>query len=78
MVNSKNPLLLFATHVVEQFDTVKIPFSDAQKKVFEFLSIVQLPIAFFGSRLVPLINYAIGSSTLKLLPSSLWSPSTEQ
>ena len=29
------------------------------------MSLVQLPIAFFGSRLVPLINYAIGRSTLK-------------
>ena len=34
---------------------------------FEFLSIVQLAIAFFGSRLVPLINYAIGPSTLKVV-----------
>ena len=36
------------------------------KKFFEFLSIVQLSlsIAFFGSWLVLLINYAIGPSTL--------------
>ena len=81
MDNSKNPLLLFGTRVIErsdtvfsdtqkkffelQSDTVKVPFSDAQKKFFEFLSIVKLPIAFFGSWLVLLINYAIGPSTLK-------------
>ena len=65
MVNSKNPLLLFGTCEVERSDTVKVPFSDAQKSFFEFLSMVQLPIAFFGSRLAPLINYAIGPSTLK-------------
>ena len=65
MDNSKNPLLLFGTRVVEQSDTVRVPFLDAQKKFFEFLSIVQLPIAFFGIRLDPLINYAIGLSTLK-------------
>ena len=35
-----------------------------EKVFFEFLSIVQLPIAFFGSQLVLLINYAIGLSTL--------------
>ena len=73
MDNSENPLLLFGTHVVEWSDTVKVLFSDAQKKFFEFLSIVQLPIAFFGSRLVPLINYAIGPSTLKVQESySSW------
>ena len=27
----KNPLLLFGTRVVEQSDTVKVPFSNAQK-----------------------------------------------
>ena len=70
MDNSKNPLLLFGTRVVERSDTVKVPFSDAQKKFFEFLSIVQLPIAFFGSWLVPLINYAIGPSTLKMCSKS--------
>ena len=73
--NSKNPLLLFGTHVVEWSDTVEVPFSDAQKKFFEFLSIVQLPIAFFGSRLVPLINYAIGPSTLNSHESSCQSDS---
>ena len=57
-VNSKNPLLLFGTRVVEWSDTVEVPFSDTQS-FFEFLSIVQLPIAFFGSQLVLLINYAI-------------------
>ena len=62
MDNSKNPLLLFGTRVVEQSDTVRVPFLDAQKKFFE---LVQLPIAFFGIRLDPLINYAIGLSTLK-------------
>ena len=67
MDNSKNPLLLFETRVVEQSDTVKVPFSDAQEKFFEFLSIVQLLIAFFGSRLVPLIVYAIGPCTLDYL-----------
>ena len=67
MVNSKNPMLLFGTHVVEQS---KVPFSDAQKKFFELLSIVQLSIALFDSWLVPLINYAIGLSTLKILPVS--------
>ena len=65
--NSKNPLLLFGTRVVEWSDTVKVPFSDAEKKFFEFLYIVQLPITFFGSWLVQLINYAIGPSTLKEL-----------
>ena len=48
MDNSKNPLLLFGTRVVEQSDTVKVPFPDALKKFIEFLSIIQLPIAFFG------------------------------
>ena len=48
---------------------------DAQKKFFEFLSIVQLPIAFFGSRLVPLINYAICPSTLNSHESSRLSDS---
>ena len=62
MDNSENPLLLFGTGVVERSDKVKVLFSDAQKK---FLSIIQLPIAFFSSWLVPLINYAIGPSTLK-------------
>ena len=65
MDNSKNPLLLFGTRVVEWSDAVKVPFSDAQKKFFEFLSLLQLPIAFFGSQLVTLINYAIGPSTLR-------------
>ena len=59
-------MLPFGTRVVEWSDAVKVLFSDAQKKFFEFLSIVQLPIEFFGSRLVPLINYAIGPSTLKV------------
>ena len=31
---------------------VKVQFSDAQKKFFELLSIVQLPIALFGSCMV--------------------------
>ena len=66
-------MLLFGTHVVEWSDTVKVLFSDAQKKFFEILSIVQLPIAFFGSRLVPLINYAIGPNTIKVQESySSW------
>ena len=60
----KNLLLLFGAHVVEWSDRVKVSFSDAQKKFLKFLSIVQLSIAFFGSQLVPLIDYAIGSSTL--------------
>ena len=68
MDNSKNPLLHFGTRVVERSDIVKVPFSDAQKSFFEFLSIVQLPFAFFDSRLVPLINYAIGPSTLNRVP----------
>ena len=37
------------------------------KKFLEFLSIAQLPITFFGSWLVPLINYTIGPSTLNKL-----------
>ena len=69
MDNSKNPLLLFGTRVVGRSDTVEVPFLDAQTKFFEFLSIiiVQLPIAFFGSWLVPFINYAIGPSTLNAI-----------
>ena len=63
MDNSKSPLLLLRTRVVEWSNVVKVPFLDAQKKIFEFLSLLQLPFAFFGSRLVSLMNYAIGPST---------------
>ena len=38
MDNSKNPLLLFVTRVVERSDTVKVPFLDTLKKFIEFLS----------------------------------------
>ena len=46
--------------------------SRTYKKFFRVLSIVQLPIVFFGSRLVPLINYAIGPSTLNYILCHYW------
>ena len=72
-VNSKNPLLLFGTCVAEQYRTAKSKSHSwmHREKVIWVLVFSTTSIAFFGSRLVPLINYAIGTSTLNFHPFNL-------
>ena len=40
-------LLLFGTRVVERFNTVKVPFMDAQKKFLEFLSFIYSTTSYY-------------------------------